>query len=159
MLELMKSDAVRALDGVAALQSQMTFRFSVLSKLLDKQMTMIAAAHDLTLVEYRALVTTQAFQQLSAADLARYTGYDKGVLSRAVASVSGKGLIAATPDPTHGLRKILTVTRAGAAKLAAIEPAVDARRETLSAALGPDGEAAFLNAIETLVTQLDQETK
>lgn len=159
MLELVKTEANRALDGAANLQSQMTFRFSVLSKLLDKQMTAIAGAHDLSLVEYRALVTTLAFQELSAADLSRYTGYDKGVLSRAVATLSAKGLIGAAPDPSHGLRKILTVTDAGKATLDAIEPAVAARRENLSAALGPSGEAAFLNAIETLVTHLDQETR
>ncbi len=159
MLEITQAKAQRTLMGINALQSQMTFRFSVLSKLLDKQMAQIAADHDLTLAAYRTIATVQAFGELSAADLVRYTGYDKGVLSRTIATLTDSGLLTSQADPAHGLRKILKLTQAGAARLEAARPAVEARREALSNVLGPEAETAFLNAIETLVTHLDQELR
>jgi len=62
----------------------MTFRFSVLSKLLDRQMAVIAAEFGLSLAAYRALATIAAFDETTAADLVRYTSYDKAALSRTV---------------------------------------------------------------------------
>lgn len=154
MLELAKSDHQRALQGIEALQTQMTFRFSVLAKLLDQQMAGIAAANGLSLGAYRALATIEAFGQITAADLTRMTAYDKAAVSRQVAELASQGLVTVTQDPDHGRRKILALTDAGCARMDGARPAVEARRAGLSEALEPAEEQHFLNAIEKLATHV-----
>ena len=157
MLESARSDHARALSGIAQLQTQMTFRFSVLSKLLDRQMAEIAARFDLSLIAYRALVTIDAFETATAADLVRYTGYDKAALSRVLSDLQADGLVASEDDPGHGRRKILRVTDAGQARIAAAQPDVEARRDGLSACLTEDEERLFQSAIEKLASHVAAE--
>ena len=152
MLTDAKSHHLRQADGIDLLQSQLTFRVSVLSKLLDQEMSDIAAAHGLSLAGYRTLATIQAFGVLTAADIIRYTAYDKAAISRTLADLAGAGLIDVSQDPEHGRRKLLQLTREGDAVLAAAKPAVDARRDRLAAVLDPAEEHAFQTAIEKLTT-------
>lgn len=154
MLSDTKSDLQRSMDGIETLQSQLTFRISVLSKLLDQQMAAIAADHDLSLGAYRALATIQAFGQLTAADLTRYTAYDKAMVSRHVSELSARALIDVRQDPAHGRRKLLRLTQAGQQKLKAARPAVDARRANLSSVLTPEEEGVLIAAIEKLSSHL-----
>lgn len=152
MLTDAKTHHLRQADGIDLLQSQLTFRISVLSKLLDQDMGNIAAAHGLSLAGYRTLATIQAFGVLTAADIIRYTAYDKAAISRTLAELSRSGLIDVSQDPEHGRRKLLQLTQAGERVLAATKPAVDARRDRLASALDPDEELAFQTAIEKLTT-------
>lgn len=157
MLESAKSHHQRSLDGISQLQAQMTFRFSVLSKLLDRQMTEIAAKFGLSLIGYRTLATINAFEEATAADLVRYTGYDKAAISRSIKDLTANTLIDVRTDPHHGRRKILTVTPSGTDLIASAAPFVDARRENLSAQLTGDEEAVFLRAIEKLASHISHE--
>ena len=119
-------------------------------------MSEIAKAHDLSLGAYRALVTIEAFGQLSAADLCRYTGYDKAAISRHLADLQQAELIETRPDPDHGRRKLLSVSDAGRARIEAARPAVEDRRAGLSAQLAPGEEAVFLRVIDKLATYVDR---
>lgn len=156
MLETAKHDTERRLDGLSQLQAQMTFRFSVLSKLLDRQMTDIAKQVDLSLTAYRALATIAAFGAISAADLCRYTGYDKAAISRHLAALESAGLIVTSPDPMHRRRKMLSLTLAGEKRIAAARPLVEARRKALSDQITPQEEAVFLSVIDKLATHVDR---
>jgi DNA-binding MarR family transcriptional regulator len=155
MLEAIKTDHEDRLHGISQLQSQLTFRFSVLSKLLDQQMTAIAARHGLSLIEYRLLATLEAFGTLSSADLARYTGYDKAAVSRATKTIIEEGLMDVRDDPDHGRRRILSLTDAGTARLEAAKPEVAARRDGLSAQLDAGEEEIFLRVIDKLAEHTD----
>lgn len=159
MLESAKSKHLNALDGISQLQAQMTFRFSVLSKLLDHQMTEIAARVGLSLGEYRALATISAFGETTAADLVRYTGYDKAAMSRLVGSLQSKSLITILNDPNHGRRKILALTDQGNAALSSAAPLVETRRAGLSAQLSDEEEQIFLTAIEKLAAHVADDLK
>lgn len=154
MLESARSDHQRALKGISQLQAQMTFRFSVLSKLLDRQMSEIAIDVGLSLGAYRGLATISAFEHATAAELSRYTGYDKAAVSRQVSELQKAELVNVENDPNHGRRKILTVTTKGEAVLAAAAPAVDARRAALSSQLTDEEERIFLRAIEKLAAHV-----
>ena len=156
MLESAKHDHLTKLDGISQLQAQMTFRFSVLAKLLDRQMAAIARDHDLSLIGYRALVTIDAFGSVSAADLCRYTAYDKAAVSRVLTELQSARLIEIHADPKHRRRKLLTITALGLDRINAARPAVDARRAALSAALSPEDEAIFLRVIDRLAAHVDQ---
>jgi len=118
----------------------MTFRFSVLSKLLDRQMAGIAAEFGLSLAAYRALATIAAFDETTAADLVRYTSYDKAALSRTVVELEKLELIEVRNDPSHGRRRILSVTPQGHDLLGKAAPRVEARRDGLSAQLTDEEE-------------------
>lgn len=157
MLENAKFDHERAIDGISQLQAQMTFRFSVLSRLLDQQMTVIAADFGLSLGAYRGLVTIDAFGEMTSADLVRYTGYDKAAVSRQVKELRDLGLISMVDDPNHGRRKLLTVTDGGALLLAKAAPSVEARRAALSDQLTDKEEAVFLHAIEKLAAYVSDQ--
>jgi len=154
MLESAKTDHRRALDGISQLQAQMTFRFSVLSKLLDRQMSDIAGDFGLSLAAYRALATIAAFGETAAADLVRYTGYDKAAISRTVVELDKLGLIDVRTDPNHGRRKILRVSDTGQGLLTTAAPLVEARRDGLSAQLTDEEERVFLRAIEKLAAHV-----
>ena len=157
MLESAKTQHENALNGISRLQAQMTFRFSVLSKLLDRQMTGIAADLGLSLIAYRALATIDAFGEATAADLVRYTGYDKAALSRAIRDLQKDGFVSIRMDPSHGRRKILSSTEDGDAVLARAAPVVEARRKSLSSALSDEEEAVFLRSIEKLAAHVSQD--
>lgn len=157
MLESAKSKHLKALDGISQLQAQMTFRFSVLSKLLDRQMTEIASTVGLSLGEYRALATISAFPETTAADLVRYTGYDKSAMSRLVSELERKSFIAVVDDPKHGRRKNLTTTTTGKETLEAAAPLVDARRAGLSSQLSDEEEQIFLRSIEKLAAYVAED--
>ena len=152
MLTDAKTHHLRQADGIDLLQSQLTFRISVLSKLLDQDMADIASAHGLSLAGYRTLATIQAFGVLTAADIIRYTAYDKAAISRTLAELAKSGLIDVSQDPDHGRRKLLQLTQAGETVLKDAKPAVDARRDRLADVLNPDEERAFQTAIEKLTT-------
>ena len=132
----------------------MTFRFSVLSKLLDRQMAGIAAEFGLSLAAYRALATIAAFDETTAADLVRYTSYDKAALSRTVVELEKLELIEVRNDPSHGRRRILSVTPQGHDLLGKAAPRVEARRDGLSAQLTDEEERVFLRAIEKLAAHV-----
>ncbi len=157
MLESAKSEHQNAIKGISQLQAQMTFRFSALSKLLDKQMAEIAGDFGLSLIGYRLLVTIDAFGETTAADIVRYTGYDKAALSRMVVELESQGLVQVETDPTHGRRKLLSVTVLGRERISAAEPRVEARREGLSAQLTEEEERVFLRSIEKLAAHVAKE--
>ena len=157
MLENAKSGHQAAIEGISQLQAQMTFRFSVLSKLLDQQMSAIAGQVGLSLTGYRVLATVSAFGEVTAADLARYTGYDKAAVSRQVTDLIQNGLITSTSDPHHGRRKLLRMTADGDAALRNAAPLVEARREGLSAQLTNDEERIFLSVIEKLASHVSND--
>lgn len=159
MLEIAKQDHMRSVDGIERLQAQMTFRFSVLSKLLDRQMATIAAEFGLSLGAYRGLAAIDAFGEITAAELVRYTGYDKAGVSRQIAELRAKELVAVTEDPDHGRRKLIKVAPEGAKLLRQVAPVVAARRDKLSAQLTSDEEAIFLRSIEKLAAHVAAEMK
>ena len=154
MLETAKNEHSRAIEGITKLQAQMTFQFSILSKLLDRQMADIAAGFGLSLIGYRVLVTIEAFGKISAADVARYTGYDKAAISRAVVDLDKQKLVNITLDPDHGRRKLLALTDAGRRKIDETAPMVAGRRDELSAQLTQTEERVFLRVIEKLAAHV-----
>jgi len=103
------------------------------------------------------LATIAAFEEATAADLVRYTGYDKAALSRTVVELGKLDLIETRTDPNHGRRKILSLSEKGHGMLAKAAPLVEARRNGLSAQLTDEEERVFLRAIEKLAAHVADE--
>lgn len=157
MFEAAKQSHERALNGMHQLEAQLSFRFAVLQRLLDRQMTRLLARHDVSLASYRILVTIEAFEEIAAADLVRLVVVDKGLVSRACAEMQEAGLIDARPDPRSGRRKLLRLTQTGAAKLATLKTDVEARNAGLDAQLEA-GERIVLEEILSKLTTHVAET-
>jgi DNA-binding MarR family transcriptional regulator len=147
VIQAIKDSHERALDGIRKLESLLSFQLAVTQRLLDRQMTRLLERHDLSLPAYRILLTIEAFGEISAADLVRLVVVDKGLVSRCCQDLRAEGLIDTRTDPRNARRKLLRLSEAGGAKLAALKPDADARNAALDAQLDPQERAVFGRAL------------
>lgn len=115
------------------LSERLSFKFAMVQRLLDRQMLRLLADTGLTVTAYRVLALVDAFGESSAADLSRRVGIDKGLLSRLIAELMGRGLLRQRADPTHKRRRLLGITPAGQELLARIEGPLKERNAALDA--------------------------
>jgi len=138
------------LAGIARLEARLSFRFAVLQRMLDRQISRILARHDMSLATYRVLITIDAFEEMAAADLVRMIAVDKALVSRSVADLVAAGLLQTRADPRHARRRFLSLTPAGAELLARVGPDVAARNAALDALFDADQRTAFDAALDRL---------
>lgn len=131
MLQRTREAHEQQIRGIRRLETRLTFKLAVVQRQLDRQLARILADHDLSVTGYRIMAIIDAFGETSAAELGRMGGLDKGLVSRNVADLTSRGLLAARTDPSNARRRILGLTRAGYAMLARVAPAIDARNEAL----------------------------
>ncbi len=156
MLGLAREAHERSLEGINKLEARLPFRFAILQRLLDKQIARIVARHGLSVTAYRTLTTIEAFGELSGADLVRLVAVDKGLVSRSCRQLIKDGYIEARPDSRNSRRKLHTLTRTGAAKMAAVMPEADARNAAISALFDANEHAELVAAIERITVHLAQ---
>lgn len=147
----------RALQGIERLESQLSFRFAIMQRLLDRQMTRLLERHDLSLAAYRILVTIEAFGEIAAADLVRLVVVDKGLVSRCCQDLGTAGLVVSRPDPRSARRKLLRLSDAATKKLASLKPDVDSRQAGLEADLDPVERAALDRALTKITRHVADE--
>ena len=91
--------------------------------------------HQLSLVEWRTMLTLAAEPDLPAAAVADRLGLDKMAVSRAVAGLERRGRVRRLPDPADGRRALLALTDAGWALYRLIAPFGRDRENALLAEL------------------------
>jgi DNA-binding MarR family transcriptional regulator len=114
-----------------------------------------AAARDLTLAQWRALVVISSSDGLRAGEVAARIGMSRPSMSRLVRRLERRGVIAVAEDPNDGRATILRATPAGDAMRIAtmarrrtlMAEAVAARREPLPKSLA-DALDAVADALE-----------
>ncbi len=157
MFEQFKDESGRVMAGIAGLEQRLPFRISVLSRLLDRQLSGILARHSLALASYRVLTTIQSFGEITASELTRYTVIDRVLISRKIAELLKTGLIESQDDPQATGRKRLHLTKAGAEKLATLTPDIDKRLSGLSEQLDEGEHAALIRILDKLTDHVAQE--
>jgi DNA-binding MarR family transcriptional regulator len=102
---------------------------------------------DLTSMQFAALVKLHELKAVSQTELGRLTGMDRATISGVVARLKGRDLVHYRPDPLDKRSRIIALTPAGEALLAAamqrigrvteqtLEPIDPAARESLRAIL------------------------
>ena len=102
---------------------------------------------DLTSMQFAALVKLHELKAVSQTELGRLTGMDRATISGVVARLKGRDLVLYRPDPLDKRSRIIALTPAGEALLAAamqrigrvteqtLEPIDPAARESLRAIL------------------------
>ncbi|SDJ39988.1 DNA-binding transcriptional regulator, MarR family [Frankineae bacterium MT45] len=95
---------------------------------------------------YRLLVALEEEGPASQAELGRATGIDRSDVVAALNELAEDGCIRRDPDPADRRRNVVTMTRRGVRRLAALEPVVDQVQRSLLKPLSR-GEQAQLIAL------------
>lgn len=138
------------LEKVRELESRLTFRLSVLSKLLDKQSQDFLQGTPLNLSSYRLLAVVRTFEAISISDISRFNAMDRGQVSRAAVELEKLHLVSFRADTVSKRKKLVVLTDEGHTMLAQVQPRFDAYRETLEAALGSDDLSALSSGLNKL---------
>lgn len=138
------------LERVRQLESRLTFRLSVLSKLLDQQAQVMLEGRGINLTGYRILNIVNTLGSVSISDISRFCGMDRAQISRSAVELEKKGLVEFQDDAISKRKKLVAISPAGLTLLGSIEPAFRARNESLDKILGPERKAALTEAISLL---------
>lgn len=138
------------LEKVRELESRLTFRLSVLSKLLDQQAQELLKNTEINLTSYRILNIINTFSTVSISDISRFCGIDRAQVSRSAVDLEKLGLVVFSHDPTSQRKKLVSLSEAGHALLAELHPRFLARNEDFYGLLGAERHAALTEAINIL---------
>lgn len=140
------------IDDILDFESFLSFRVSVLAKLLDRRLgRLVGEQFGLALAEYRVLAQVTMRPKSTVRDVAARTFVDKAQVSRAVAVLEEHGLIGRTMSGTDRRSPEFTTTRAGRALMNKIIPLRRAQEDELTAQLGRADLAALTDACQRLI--------
>ncbi|WP_164660126.1 MarR family winged helix-turn-helix transcriptional regulator [Tropicibacter sp. Alg240-R139] len=129
----------KRLERVRTLESNVTFQFATISKLMDQNAQELLVGTPLNLTGYRVLKMVETFESLSIADLSRQMVTDSAQISRVATDLGAKGLVSFQSDPKNKRRKLVKLSKDGEALMQTLAPRFSARRAAVEALLG--GEA------------------
>lgn len=138
------------LDRVRILESNVTFQFSVVSKLMDQNAQELLIDTPLNLTAYRLMKTVDTFRAISIADLSRHMITDNAQISRVAAELGKKGLVDFETDPKSKRRKMLVLSTDGRALMERLSPRFSKRQQAVSDCLGEDLRASLKEVFEKL---------
>jgi DNA-binding MarR family transcriptional regulator len=125
-------------DEPLALERFVPYRIAILANLLALGASRLYARRfGLVIREWRILAVLGEGAPLSAAEIVRRTAIDKGRVSRAVANLLRRGLVARQPDAFDARRTMLRLSQKGRAVYRRIVPLAAARERELLAVLTP----------------------
>ena len=108
-------------------------------------------ALDLTPVQYAALVAIHTHPGIDATRLSAVIAFDRSTLGNVIERLEAKKLIERKPSPEDKRVKLLYLTRAGAALLRDIMPAVDRAQVRMLQPLKPANRKALMGLLSQLV--------
>lgn len=144
------------LNRLRALESRLTFRLSVVGKLLDHQAAGMLKGSGVNLTSYRILNIIHTLGGTSISEISRFCGIDRAQVSRSAVELERRGLIAFTDDPGSKRKKLAVLSADGQALLDQLYPAFLRRNEELDELLGPERRAALIEAINLLTEYVSE---
>jgi len=139
--------------------SDATKDLRVLGRLLVRELGVVDSASspdDVSLSHCHILVELERSGTLSAKELAERLIVDKAAISRAVADLHGKGLIALQDDPLDKRRRPLALTPAGRKKATEIHRSADRRVSEALALLSSRERQAVATGLSLYVAALNR---
>jgi DNA-binding MarR family transcriptional regulator len=109
------------------------------------------AGHDVTPVQYAALVAIRENPDVDATRLSALIAFDRSTLGRVLDILERKGLILRRSAGNDRRIKLLRVTEAAVRRLAAMEPGVERAQQRILGPLPPGERARFLRGLERIV--------
>src|ERR1700739_535190 len=113
-------------------------------------------AHDLTPVQYAALIAIRTHPGIDATRLSAVIAFDRSTLGSVIERLEGKALIERKPAREDKRVKLLHLTKAGAALLRDIMPSVDKAQARMLQPLKPADRKTLL-ALMTQLVDLNNE--
>lgn len=138
------------LEKIRDLESRLTFRLSILSKVMDQQAQGMLEGTGLTLTAYRIMNVAGTFGSLSISEISRICATDRAQISRTATDLEKRGLIAFSDDPSSRRKKNVSLTKEGDRLLDQVRPDFLSRNQKIDAILGPERRAALIDAINLL---------
>src|SRR5262245_34103583 len=111
---------------------------------------------DLTPVQYAALIAIHTHPGIDATRLSAVIAFDRSTLGNVIERIESKGLVERKPSSGDKRVKLLYLTKAGAALLRDIKPAVDRAQVRMLQPLKP-AERKTLMALLTQLVDLNNE--
>ncbi|MDC0739553.1 MarR family winged helix-turn-helix transcriptional regulator [Cognatishimia sp. SS12] len=141
----------RRLERVLKLESNVTFQFSMISKLMDQNALLLLADTSLNLTAYRLMKTVETFESISIADLSRHMVTDNAQISRVATDLGNKELVEFHTDAKNKRRKLVALAPKGIALMAELAPRFAARRQQVEELLGQETISGLHESFAKLV--------
>lgn len=109
------------------------------------------AAHDITPVQYAALVAIRDNPGFDATRIAAQIAFDRATLGNVLERLEAKGMIARRASATDKRVKQLKLTAKGSTLLRDVEPAVARAQDRIVAPLSPPERERLLKTLDLLV--------
>jgi DNA-binding MarR family transcriptional regulator len=146
------------MDDKLRLREFLPYRCNSLAQKISLSLSrMYGQRFNLSVAEWRTLVTLAEYGELQSKQIARHTSMDKVRVSRAVAAMSGKGLLERRPCDQDSRVAYLDLSEAGRALYRRVVPAALAWESALLTPLSvPERETLFslLDKLELRLTEL-----
>ncbi len=143
--------------GGFALEHFLPYRLSVLTNTISGGIARLYAERfGLAIAEWRVMAVLGRFGPLSANQVCRRTAMDKVRVSRAVARLVARGLVARRADPHDRRRAVLRLAAQGRAIHHRIVPLARAREARLLAPLTPDERTTLDRLLAKLQTRAEE---
>ena len=114
------------------------------------------------LTEWSCLSTLGKEEEISASRICEMSGYDKGLISRGLASLEAKGFVQSRPVEDHNRKRLIRFTSAGRALYDEIRELALIREQRLLEGLSPQERSSLLASLRVMqcnATRLaDEET-
>jgi MarR family transcriptional regulator, temperature-dependent positive regulator of motility len=116
-------------------------------RLHDTIFAQLTAGHDITPPQLAALVQIAEHPQIELSALSELIAYDSATIGGIIDRLEAKALVQRTPGTRDRRKKHVTLTKAGRALLAAVEPKALRVEDVLFAELAPDEREQFLDLL------------
>ncbi|MDX9875795.1 MAG: MarR family winged helix-turn-helix transcriptional regulator [Spongiibacteraceae bacterium] len=125
------------------------------NKLLGPFSTHLEKRYDVTVNEFRLLMSIGRLGETAAHELAEVTGISTMNVSRTVAVLKRRDWIEVEPDPNHSKRKLIRLTAEGRRLFEAMRPSTKQVASYLFESLRPHDIAAFDWYLTSMLAQID----
>ena len=140
----------------APLETLLTYRVSLLAKLLDRETAaMLAEDYRLSVAEWRVLAQLSVRSPSTVRWLAARMRVDRAEISRAAAALVRRRLVRRADDPDDARSVLFSVTAEGAALYRRIMPERLALHRTLVEVLSAEEAELFFGALDKLIAALE----
>ncbi len=143
------------MDDKLSLQQFLPYRCNSLAQRISVSLARIyVQKFGITVPEWRTLVALSEYGELQSKQIAAHTSMDKVRVSRAVASMTDKGLLSRRPCDRDSRAAFLALTEAGLELYQRIVPEALAWEERLLAPLSEQEQRALFSALDKLDLRL-----
>lgn len=141
-------------DARLDLDKSFSFRLILLVNLLSRPFySTYGKRHDISINEWRIIMTLSAHPGISASEICSMSGLHKMNVSRGVLRLTRQGRLSNSPDPADGRRKILNLTAKGRAVFNSVFPSAVEQERAMLAGLSSAEKRTVSRILDKLARQ------